>query len=284
MSEALEARDIYLLTKISRLVIPISSFLLGFLISGGTSWISTIIPISTFVFVYASAATLNDIADIEIDRITNSNRPLPSKKLGKTGALALAIMFTFIGLFVAYSVSLGFNKPYFFWGIVVEALAGILYSIILSKNFISANSTLGITHGFLPFSLGFYLFGGFFNLTFWIIGLMVWAILFLTYNLKDLKDFEGDKLTRITLPVLVGLEKAKWFNSLFLISAVPISILAFLVRKSTNILGLIVSLVLALMLAALGQYLTKSKNKDDFTKMLNMFRILMAMFLLSLAV
>lgn len=282
MMNNLEAKDLYVLTKIDRLIIPFSSFVLGFLLTGSNQWPVVILSLLTILFVYASAATLNDIVDMHIDSISNPRRPIPSGKLGKTGALAFFLIFAFIGLYIGYSVSLSYGKPLFFYGTIFEIMAGLLYARFLSKHFIMANGTLGITHGVVPLLLGFNLFGGVFSTNVLVIAGGLWLLLFMTYNLKDLKDIEGDRLERKTLPTIFGMNEAIRLNVFFLYLTIPIAVIVFLVdRRSWQ--SLAGSVFFGLGLVVLGQYLSKAENKHDFIFVLNAYRFLMSLFILSLA-
>ena len=279
MAYELNAGDFYLLTKINRLVIPFASFILGFLLSNGVYWSGLALPLLSILFIYASAATLNDLFDIKIDEISNPERPLPSRKIGKTGALVLILLFAFVGFIIAYWVSTEEGKSIFFWLIVLEFLFGVFYNIILSKHFITANATLACSHGLILFLAATNLFNDGFNEKSIIIGLGLWVILFLTYNLKDLKDSEGDRFERNTLPTIFGIEHAKKMNWFFLVTTIPVALLVFWFAK-TSILSLVVTVMSGGMLTLLGDEVLKATTKNDFVKLLNRYRVLLAIFLL----
>ncbi len=189
--------------------------------AGGLCWDRTGPPLninsSNFLFLllvpislgFASLYSIvtNNLADIEIDRITNPKRPLLHPDIDHRLYRRTAPYFLFLALF--YAALMGFD--YFF---VVAVVIGnyYFYSVrpirfkrvpILSKLAISVNSLLVIIAGYLvrggsPVDLD--------------MGLAAVILIGFTLssNFIDLKDFEGDKKQGIkTLPVLMGMGPAK---------------------------------------------------------------------------
>jgi 4-hydroxybenzoate polyprenyltransferase len=280
MQDSISAKDFYLMTKVNRVIIPFATFLAGMIVSNNFQ-IELILPaFVSIAFVYAGAAILNDIFDKDIDEISNPERPIPAKKISFTGAVFLIGIFTFVGLLAGYWFSSITGNYLFLWLMVIEFVLGIIYSSFTSKNFILANGTLAFSHGLIPFLAATQLVSGLTpkNMVF---GGTIWVILFFTYNLKDLKDADGDKFERSTLPGILGLEKAKKLNQLFLIATIPVAIIVYFVAQ-TSIVSLALTMLFGLMLAVLSLTLKKAKNKNDFVFVLNWYRIGMALFLISL--
>lgn len=282
MQEAISANDFYLMTKINRIIIPFFAFLCGIILTGIFDPVLVILAFVAIIFTYAGAATLNDIFDLNIDRISSPERPIPSNKIGASGAIVLLLIFSFIGFFTAYWIS-SMNGSFLFLGfIVVEFLLGVLYSALLSKHFITANGTLAFSHGLIPFLVATQLFRSGFDTKTLVVGGCIWLILFLTYNLKDLKDAEGDRFERTTLPSIFGVANANKINQFFLLVAIPLAVLVFFIAN-TSILSLGLTLFFGFFLCLLSNSLKKAHSKQDFVRILNLYRFLMALFLVSFA-
>lgn len=279
MQDTIGAKDFYLMTKVNRVIIPFLAFVAGAIVSQTAQIDLVILSFFAIVFTYAGAATLNDIFDKNIDQITNSNRPIPQRKIEKNGALFFVILFAAIGIITAYLISVNYSKPLFFWIAIVEFLLGYLYSAIMSRHFVTANGTLATTHGLIPFYAAAYLMSSTIEYPIIIISAVIWILLFLTYNLKDLKDAKGDMFERKTLPVIFGTENAKKINIFLLCSALPISIIGwFFANKSYVSIALIIIMGAGLIL--LARQLAKTNN--NYEKALGKFRILMGILIIAL--
>lgn len=170
----------------------ILSFFLS-LLAISLSWITTII--------------LNNLEDLSIDKISNPDRPLVTQEIPRDIYKRISL-FCF---FCATTCALAINFATFFFVILLLA-SGIIYSLpplrfkripLFSKLFISFNSLLLIMLG--------YIFSGKELLNFpSVINWYFLVFITLCLNFIDLKDLEGDKQAGIlTLPVILGLKKAK---------------------------------------------------------------------------
>jgi len=159
----------------------------------------------------------NNLADHDIDKISNPSRPLPEgtidpEKYRKVSRIAG-------GLAVLYAASAGF--PAFFF---VALFMGnyFLYSMppfrlkripVFSKLAVSLNSLILVMLGFVLAERELNSFPAAL-FPFFLIGVTLAA------NFIDLKDYEGDKAEGIrTLPVILGLKKAKVYTGIFFLLA-----------------------------------------------------------------
>lgn len=175
----------------------------SFLIAGGHYGDSTGILVAIAAFSFAGFAnTVNDIVDIEIDRINRPWRPLPSNKITKRmaagesfllGIAALAIS-AFLGpanLAIGLVAILGMTvynfwlKPTPFWG-------NLLVSFVAALAFLYG----GAAHGnFLPVILP---------------AAMAFLLHLGREIVKDIEDIEGDsRLGARTLPIVKGVRFAR---------------------------------------------------------------------------
>lgn len=150
------------------------------------------------VMITAAGNTVNDICDIEIDRINKPNRPLPSGALNiERARIFMVLMFilgNFTGLILGFwslFISLFVATLLLFWYAYrlrhIALVGNIVVSFLSALTFLFAAQAFGdIKVGYVPFLLTF--------------------ILSLVREIvKDLEDLEGDKAhDSKTLPVIIG--------------------------------------------------------------------------------
>ena len=186
-------------------LLVIAGFLVGFTIS-------------------ASSMVLNDIADIEIDKVNAPDRPLPSGAISVRAARACFAVLSAIGL--ALSALGGLDS------IAVVALAvatSTLYNLRLKLSGLPGNLAVAFLTS-LPFLYAFTLIDNANPSV-----LVFWAMVFLTVLgrevAKDIADVEGDSLKGArTVPILYGRKAAAVIASLFYIVAVALSPLPLLMN------------------------------------------------------
>jgi 4-hydroxybenzoate polyprenyltransferase len=171
-----------------------------------------LIPVS-IIFSALFTIIINNIQDIEADRISNINRPLVTQIIPMKPYLRIAWLSLVISLIAALLV----NRTCF---ILMSLIIGSYYVYscppfrlkripFLSKFIVGMNSFLMCLMGFSVFGAPVLLFPE--SYTFFIL-----IPLSLAGNFLDIKDYDGDKATGvITLPVLFGKKTAKFFISFF---------------------------------------------------------------------
>lgn len=171
------------------------------------------------ILAYAAvfAIATNNQEDLEIDRITNTNRPLVRNAVDPELYRRIAIRSLVISCILAALAGL-----VFLLAIGAISLVYYLYSckpfklkrfVLLAKFLIGVNSLISAV-------CGFYVAGGYLSdfPVFWLIFLLIPVALMA--NFVDLKDTEGDKVAGIkTLPVLLGEKDARYLIVLFTIVA-----------------------------------------------------------------
>ncbi|MDD3487083.1 MAG: UbiA family prenyltransferase [Candidatus Moranbacteria bacterium] len=216
-----------------------------------------ILYLISLIFASLFSIVTNDITDIDIDRISNKNRPLVTGAIDQYNyeiiawiSLALSLSLSmlaggfsgfffivlFIGVYFLYSMPpFRFKRATFFSKIAISLNSFVL---VLSGYHLLTGTLKNFPSGIWPFFL---------------IGITAAA------NFIDLKDYAGDKKAGIkTLPVVFGERKAKLLISIFFIFAylMPLWLL------NDQIKGKLVSSAL-LLLAAVQFFLINRKKYSE---------------------
>lgn len=208
----------------ARLIRVANSLMVGFAVLVGLAIVVgrgvASIPARTLALAFttgftisASSMTLNDIIDIDIDRVNAPDRPLVSGELSVREAYACYILLSVIGLLASMYIG---------WGPFVVAVAGwlvgTLYDAWGKRSGFPGNLMVAFSTS-LPFPYAMAVAGV------WRETVMVfWAMVFLSVLgrevAKDIADVEGDRVVGArTLPLLVGAGGAALIaSSLYLIA------------------------------------------------------------------
>lgn len=157
-------------------------------------------PLSTFLISLA-VYILNDLFDLEVDKINAPNRPLTTQVVTRREAVVFVLLLNVIG------VSIGFMLgPITFLIALLEVLLGVLYSM---KPFSFKNrfivKTLSIGTGGVLANLFGGVASGIVNLDLIFCSAMFLIFVFSTSPLNDLADYIGDKShNRRTIPIVIG--------------------------------------------------------------------------------
>jgi chlorophyll/bacteriochlorophyll a synthase len=203
----------------------------------------------------AASNALNQIYDLDIDRVNKPKRPLPSGRL----SLHQAWMFTWItyaiALMLAWFVAPG-GRHECFWIVLVAAIITVLYSVppFRTKRLgVWANVTIAIPRGVLLKVAGWSAVKTIVGVEPWFIGSIFGLFLLGASTTKDFADMEGDaKGGCRTLPIIYGVRRAAWMISPSFV--VPFLMIA--VGAGTRILtgNVVLLLVLSLVMTAYGVY------------------------------
>jgi len=160
----------------------------------------------------AGSNTLNQICDLEVDRVNKPRRPLPAGRIGIGEAWAVT------GLFFAIAISLAWlvNMSCFLLATSAAVLT-ILYSVPPARTKargIWANVTIAIPRGVLLKVAGWSCVKSVVNPEPWYIGLIFGLFLLGASSTKDFADMKGDAAGGCrTLPILYGVKRAAWMIS-----------------------------------------------------------------------
>jgi len=230
--------------------------------------INILLGVITYIFIAGSGMVINDIYDIEIDKINRPTRPIPRGSITLYQAKLLFIVYIVIGLIVSIV-----NSMIFFLGILNIVLAaffgfiGWLYakwgkrSGFLGNIIVSISFSIGLVYGAVLNSSIIPLYIYYFFLT-------SFFLLLSREVIKGCEDIEGDKLQGVkTLAIKLGVKKSKLLSMTFALLAILFFILTYftpiinpLFFLISMIFGLIdVSYIILLMLK-------KEQVKTDFKR------------------
>lgn len=147
----------------------------------------------TYFFVAAAGNVINDIFDVEVDRINRPERVLPSGRMTIRQAWCYAILLGILGVVFAF-----FNGPLGTIIVIVFQIVGYAYAskvkeLGLAGNFMVAFSfAFGVIYG--SFIYGEIINHIFIPLPSWLFFLTAFMILQARETIKGSEDVEGDKL------------------------------------------------------------------------------------------
>jgi 4-hydroxybenzoate polyprenyltransferase len=164
----------------------------------------------------AASNGLNQLYDLEIDRINKPKRPLPSGRLPLREAWLFTIATYALALILAWFVAPA-GRHECFWIVVVATAITVLYSVppFRTKRLgIWANVTIAIPRGVLLKVAGWSAVKTIFGVEPWFIGAVFGLFLLGASTTKDFADMEGDARGGCrTLPIAYGVTRAAWMIS-----------------------------------------------------------------------
>lgn len=193
--------------------IAIMGVFVGIATSGGILNYNVLLSLVSIAALVAAFNTFNGVTDFKIDLINKPHRPIPSGRIRRNTALLYSGILYIISFLIAYQLTLQY-----FQITVLASIVTILYSfplVRLRKRFIISNLCGAILYGLLCPLAGWALIPSN-SLPIYILGFTFLFALSLSMS-KDFEDYIGDKVHRIkTMPVVLGIEKAKLLASIML--------------------------------------------------------------------
>ena len=169
--------------------------------------------------ITAAGNSINDIIDIDIDRINRPNRPLPSLIITLKQAWVLFVMLVTTSLVLSL-----FLNQFAFLIVLLSNVLLILYSLTIKRVMLFGNIVISFLTAYA------FIFGGIVVEN--VKGALIPAVFAFLINLiremiKDMEDIKGDKLAGLnTFPIKFGSTASQYFvlfvsTILFLFSFVP---------------------------------------------------------------
>jgi 4-hydroxybenzoate polyprenyltransferase len=159
---------------------------------------------------------LNQIYDLDIDRINKPKRPLPSGRIGIREAWLFTVATYVIALLLAWFVAPG-GRHECFWIVVAATVATFIYScppLRTKRRGIWANVTIAVPRGVLLKVAGWSCVKTIYGVEPWFIGMIFGLFLLGASTTKDFADMEGDARGGCrTLPIIYGVKRAAWMIS-----------------------------------------------------------------------
>jgi geranylgeranylglycerol-phosphate geranylgeranyltransferase len=163
--------------------------------------------------------TFNDCFDWPVDIISHPKRPIPKGVISPKEMLVFSIIFFTIGLVIAFYINLLCGTI-----ITISILLLVFYEIFTKNIGITGNLTVAFI------SAMSFIFGGasvnnpFASI---VISIITFFIIIGREIIMDIRDKEGDKYLRKTLPVQIGREKASYVACGFLLLSAIIAPLPY---------------------------------------------------------
>ncbi|MFH1539870.1 MAG: UbiA family prenyltransferase [bacterium] len=203
------------------LLAPAVGILCGIAVAAGETgakWnaAAALISVAAACLLNAASNTLNQLCDVDIDRINKPHRPLPSGRVAPREATGLAILLFAAALRLAWAVNLQF-----FALCVAAAIMTFAYSappLRLRRFPVAADIIIAVPRGMLLFAAGWSAAASLDHPLPWTIGGLLAFFILGAMSAKDFADIEGDRAGGIiTLPVLLGARRTAILISPFLI-------------------------------------------------------------------
>ena len=231
------------------------------------AWVVAKIASGTMMAAVLNAAsnTLNQVTDLEADRINKPGRPIPSGRIGAAEAVKAAG-----ALYAAALLLAAVAGPQCVWLAGIAALLTVLYSappFRLKAVPYLANVVIAVPRGVLLKVAGWSCVRDFGRAEPWYIGLVFGLFLLGATTTKDFADARGDAAAGFrTLPVVLGPKRAAWLISPFLVLPfllIPFGIHAGVLTGSAPLLY-----ALTAVLALWGAYVVSLmvRNPDDLSR------------------
>jgi 4-hydroxybenzoate polyprenyltransferase len=203
----------------------------------------------------AASNALNQIYDLDIDRVNKPRRPLPSGGLSQRAAWTFTWLTYALALLLAWLVAPG-GRHECFWIVVAATVGTVVYSVppLRTKRLgLWANLTIAIPRGVLLKVAGWSSVKTVFGAEPWYIGAIFGLFLLGASTTKDFADMEGDARGGCrTLPIIHGVRRAAWMISpSFVVPFVMIAVGAWTGVLTGNVLLL---QLLALVMTGYGLY------------------------------
>jgi len=216
----LTAADAIRFTRPATLAAPVAGVIGGTLAARG-GWppdpLLLVLAVACAILLTGASNGLNQIADVETDRINRPERPLPSGRMNLRGAWALTIALLLGALALAAACGWGYLACVF---LTVPVTAAYSFPPLRTKRLpFVANATIATPRGLFLVLAGWAVGGGLFRPEAWILGALAWIYVFGASTTKDFADAEGDRRTGcVTLPILWGPRRAARFVAPFLVA------------------------------------------------------------------
>ena len=209
------------LFKLSRPLSTLTGVLavvLGGYVAGTGAWDKIALAALATLFVSATANAWNDYRDIDIDRINQPHRPLPSGMVSPRAALIFSIVLAALSIGLSALIS-----PAAFAIAIASNILLYVYSVWLKSTVLLGNATVALISAMSPVFGG--VAAGNVRPSLWL-GAIIFVGILGREVLKTLADYEGDKAHQVsTISTTIGPRAARTVF-FFLLGATAIVMLA----------------------------------------------------------
>lgn len=237
--------------------------------------INLIFGVITYFFLAGSGMVINDIYDIEIDKINRPTRPIPRGAISLRQAKLLYTLYFLTGISLSIINSIIFNLG------MLNILIAILFGFIgwIYAKWGKKSGFLGNVIVSISFSIGM-LYGAILNNSvipnyIYFFFLTSFSLLLSREIIKGCEDIEGDKTEGVrTLAIRLGIKKSTYFSIIFSWTAIIFFILPVITPIINPLLFLIFMIFgLTVVFYAIIIMLKKTLEQRDFKKISLLLKI-----------
>lgn len=164
----------------------------------------------------AASNIINQVYDLEIDRVNKPARPIPSGRVNPEAALKASVILYAASIALAWAVGVQFFVILLFTVFLTYAYSGPPFRT--KRSWLWANLTIALPRGCLLVVAGWTALRDAWNPEPWILGAVFGLYIFGAATTKDFADIRGDEQGGcITLPVRFGVRRAAWMISPFFV-------------------------------------------------------------------
>jgi len=237
--------------------------------------INLIFGVITYFFLAGSGMVINDIYDIEIDKINRPTRPIPRGAISLRQAKLLYTLYFLTGISLSIINSIIFNLG------MLNIMIAILFGFIgwIYAKWGKKSGFLGNVIVSISFSIGM-LYGAILNNSvipnyIYFFFLTSFSLLLSREIIKGCEDIEGDKTEGVrTLAIRLGIKKSTYFSITFSWTAIIFFILPVITPIINPLLFLIFMIFgLTVVFYAIIIMLKKTLEQRDFKKISLLLKI-----------
>lgn len=240
------------------------------------SVIKLIFAMLVVMLLNAAANCVNDICDIEIDKINRPNRPLPVGKLNISEVKIFAIILFVVGNVISFSLGIvSFIISMFIATPLMIVYATKLKQIAIWGNLL-VSFILGLAFIFAGSAFGNYKVG------------IVPAVLTFLFSLireiiKDMEDVKGDKqFNANTLPVKIGTDKTKSIVAFLMFVLIIVILIPYLIEIYGIYYLIVVVISVEIPVILMIGYLLINKKQKKYYHLARILKVEMFFGLLSI--
>jgi geranylgeranylglycerol-phosphate geranylgeranyltransferase len=267
---------IHIIRPINLLIIFCSVIVAGIICIGINSLPSKIIFAAfAFSFVGAAAYVVNDIFDVEIDKINKPLRPLASNALSKKEAWYLFVLLCMLSIIFSLPVNL-----LSFAVILVSEVIVFLYSYRIKKIPLAGNITVSFMTGLA------FIYGGVAvdNVKDAVIpAVFAFIINFIREIVKDMEDIEGDRKNNIqTFPIRYGSKASVILITSLTIFLFIFTFVPFIFQYYKIEYFIMVMVTVNVLFVYFVKSLVKNKTRENLAKLSSILKLNMVLGLIAI--
>lgn len=264
-------------------------------VSSSLNDIQFIVLILSTLCIAAAGNIINDIYDIETDRINKADKVIVGKLVSEKSAFNLFIALNVIGVLTGFYIANAINKSELFSIFVIVSILLYIYASYLKQTFLIGNFIVSALVSLSILIVGIFdllpnITGGNVNIELFFFkilleyALFAFAINFIREIIKDIEDLDGDlKSDMRTMPIVLGKKAASiiaFILTIIFAAAIYIYIYDKFFKELIITLYFLIGVIGPLLFTAVLMLLAKTTK--DFHQISNILKLVMLFGMLSL--